>query len=155
MPAIEVHSVFANAYHNGRIAGEVFIYVLLLAVAFQLVQRLRRGSSGPGFRRSPMAAVLGLVVVAALALSSFTRGGDDMKGARASIVAGCTSQGATARVCGCYADQLLERTDNDSEKFAALEHEMVVAHKAGRAMPAPVRESVAACVVPAPDAPKS
>ena len=155
MPAIEVHSSFAAAYHNGQIAGQVAVYALLLTVAFKLVRRLRRGSSGPGFWRSPAAAGLGLVVVAAMAVSSSTRGGDDMKGARASIVAGCTSQGATASVCGCYADQLLERTDNDSKKFAALEREMVVAHKAGRAMPPPVRDSVAACVGAASDAPKS
>ena len=78
-----------------------------------------------------------------------------MSSARTSIVAGCTSQGAKASVCGCYADQLLKRTDNDAEKFAALEAKMVRAHEAGRTMPAPVLASVAACVDAGPAAPRS
>jgi hypothetical protein len=149
--------VLATAYDNGQLAGQLVINALFLAVAFKLVRRLVRGSFGSGFRRSPAGTVLSLVVVGAALILSAANAirGDDMSSARTSIVAGCTNQGAEASVCGCYADQLLKRTDNDAEKFAALERRMTRAHEAGRAMPAPVRESVAACVGTAPDAPES
>jgi hypothetical protein len=155
MPDIDFLSQFANAYQGGQFFGTAVRWVVLLGFGLLLVRRLVRGSFGPGFRRSLLGTVLGLVVVVAGLGASvgYDFGADDMSSARTSIVAGCTSQGAKASVCGCYADQLLKRTDHDSEKFAALEARMVRAHKAGRAMPAAVRESVAACLGAAPDAP--
>jgi hypothetical protein len=148
MPDIEVLITFADAYQGGQFFGTAVRWVALLGFGFVLVRRLVSGRFGPGFRRSLPGTVLGLVVVAAGLIASVGHdfGGDDMSPARTSIVAGCTSEGATASVCGCYADQLLERTDHDLEKLAALQRRMVRAHEAGRAIPAPVRESVAACV---------
>lgn len=153
----DVLSIFAGAYQSGSFLGTTIRWLALLAFGFALVRRLVRGSFGPGFRRSLPGTVIGLVVVVAGLGASVVNdfGADDMSSARASIVAGCTNQGAEASVCGCYADQLLKRTDNDSEKFAALEQRMVHAHEAGQAMPAQVRESVAACAGAGSDAPKS
>ena len=68
--------------------------------------------------------------------------GDDMGPARPSIVSGCTSEGAVKSVCGCYADQLLERTDHEIAKLNALTQEMDDARDAGTAMPAAVLASV-------------
>jgi hypothetical protein len=157
MPDIDFPSILAGAFQGGQFVGTAVRWVALLGFGLVLVRRLARRSFGPGFRRSLPGTVLGLaVVMAGLGASvAYDFGADDMSSARTSIVAACTSQGAKASVCGCYADQLLKRTDNDSEKFAALERRMVRAREAGRAMPAPVRESVAACVGAAPDAPKS
>ena len=148
--------LFAGAYQGGQFAGSAVRWIALLACGLVLVRRLARRSFGPGLRRSLPGTLVGLVVVVAgLGASvAYDFRADDMSSARTSIVAGCTSQGAKASVCGCYADQLLARTGNDAEKFAALEQRMMRAHEAGRAMPAPVRESVAACVA-ASDAPKS
>ena len=153
MPDLDL---FAGAYQGGQFAGIVVRWIVLLGCGFLLVRRLARRSFGPGLRRSLAGTLVGLVVVVVgLGASlSYEFRGDDMSSARTSIVSGCTSQGAEASVCGCYADQLLKRTDNDAEKFAALERRMMRAHEAGRAMPAPVRESIAACVV-ASDAPTS
>jgi hypothetical protein len=157
MPDIDFLSTFASAYQSGQAAGTAVRWIALLAFGLVLARRLARRSFGPGFRRSPIGTMLGLVVVVAgIGVSvAYDFGADDMSSARTSIVAGCTSQGAKASVCGCYADQLLERTDNDAKKFAALEAKMVRAHEAGRTMPAPVLESVAACVAAGPDAPRS
>ncbi len=157
MPDIDFPSILAGAFQGGQFVGTAVRWVALLAFGLVLVRRLTRRSFSPGLRRSFLGTVVGLVVVVAglggSALYDFR--GDDMSSARASIVAACTNQGAKASVCGCYADQLLKRTDNDSEKFAALEQRMVRAHEAGQAMPAADRDSVTACVGAAADAPKS
>jgi hypothetical protein len=145
-------NIFAGAYQSGQVFGQVVRWALLLGFGLVLVRRLAGRSFGPGFRRSLPGTVIGLAVVVAglCGSAAYDLRADDMTSARTSIVAGCTDQGAEASVCGCYADQLLARTDNDSEKFAALEQRMVRAQDAGQAMPAPVRESVAACVGAAP-----
>jgi hypothetical protein len=141
-------SLFADAYQGGQFAGQSIRWVVLIGLGVVLVRRLVRGSFGPGFRRSPAGTVLSLVVVAAGLIASVTHDfrGDDMRPARASIVSGCTSGGAEASVCGCYADQLLERTDHDIAKLDALTRQMADARTAGRPMPATVLASVDACM---------
>ena len=123
MPDIDFLSTFANAYESGQAAGTAVRWIALLAFGLVLVRRLARRSFGPGFRRSLIGTTVALaVVVGGIGFSvAHDFRADDMSSARTSIVAGCTSQGAKASVCGCYADQLLKRTDNDAEKFAALE----------------------------------
>ena len=145
-------SLAADAYQSGQFAGRAIRWVVLLGVGAVLVRRIVRGSFGPGFRHSPAGTALGLVLVTAGLLASVAHDfrGDDMRPARASLVAGCTSDGAQPSVCGCYADQLLERTDHSIAKLNALTQQMADARAAGRAMPAPVLASVSACVKDAP-----
>jgi len=69
-------------------------------------------------------------------------------------VAGCTGEGAAKSVCGCHADELLERTDHDISKLNALTREITEARDAGTAMPAAVLASVSTCVM-LTDAPTS
>jgi hypothetical protein len=146
--------VFANAYENGHLAGELFIYVLLIAIGFKLVRRLVGGSFGSGFRRSPAGTVLGLVVVGAVMIVSVAGsiGGDDMSRERANIVSGCRGSGQSVSVCGCYADGLLEHTGHDRARFAALEDKLKRDHDAGRPLPAHVLETAARCAAGDADA---
>jgi hypothetical protein len=139
--------IFADAYQGGQFAGQVLRWVVLLALGLLLVRRLIRRSFGSGLRRSLAGTLVGLVVVVAGVAASVAHDfrADDMRPQRATLVAGCQSQGQTARLCGCYADELLRRTDHDRDKFQALADEMVRRHDAGREMPAPVLASVAAC----------
>ena len=149
-------SLLAEAYQGGQSAIRAIRWVILLGLFVVLVLRLVRGSFGPGFRRSPAGTVLGLVVVTVGLIGSVVHDfrGDDMGPARASIVAGCTGEGAAQSVCACYADELLERTDHNLAKLNALTREMTDAQDAGTAMPAAVLASVSTCVKAA-DAPTS
>jgi hypothetical protein len=156
MPDLDL---LAAAYENGQLAGRALRWLLLLAVGFKLVQRITRGSWGPGFRRSPAGTAIGLVavVVALIASVAYDFGGNDraaaatgarpdMSTVRATIIGGCTGTGEKRSVCACYADKLLHHAGYDPERFAALEREMFRRHKAGQEMPPVVLQAAETCL---------
>jgi len=113
-------------------AGRAIHWVILVFAAVVLARRLIRGSFGPGFYLSTTATALALAFVTAGLIVSGARdfGGEDTSAARAAIVADCTSQGETARVCGCLADELLEHTD-DIARLTALSQQIGDVRAAG------------------------
>jgi hypothetical protein len=155
MPDLDL---FAAAYETGQQLGRVFRWLILLAVGFKLVQRIVRNSWSPGFLNSPLVTVVGLVAVVAGLIASVQYDFGDretraagpaapsMASVRANIVQGCRSQGEKATVCGCYADEVLRRTGNDPQRFAALEREFARRQEAGQTPPAAIVDSAQACV---------
>jgi hypothetical protein len=148
---------FAAAYENGQLAGRAVRWLLLLAIGFKLVQRIARGSWGPGFRRSPLGAAVGLVavVVALIASVAYDFGGNsravassaapELSTIRADMMRGCLDQGQIRSICECYTDEVLRRVDNRRERFAALNREWDAREAAGQGPPPMLVEAAQNC----------
>jgi hypothetical protein len=146
----------AAAYENGQLAGRAVRWLLLLAIGFKLVQRITRGSWGPGFRRSPLGTAVGLVavVVALIASVAYDFGRDDraaaaarpdMSTVRAEMMRGCLDQGQVRSICECYTDDVIRRTNNSPERFAALNREWDAREAAGQGPPPLLVEAAQNC----------
>ena len=48
-------------------------------------------------------------------------------------------------VCACFGDQMLRRTGQSAERFAALERDMVARQNAGRPPPQPIVDAARLC----------
>lgn len=140
-------SLLAEAYQGGQSAIRAIRWIVLIGLAVGLAHRLVRGTFDPGSRRSPAFTALWLVFVIAglIAAAAYDLRGDVTRPERARIAAGCTREGVTASRCDCYADELAERTDNDSARLTALREMAADARASGAPLPGPVRASMDAC----------
>jgi hypothetical protein len=156
MLELDLSLLAAGAYETGSFIGRAFRWLLLVAAGITLTHRLLTGSFGRGLRSRPATIVWLLLVVAGLIGSvrydflgdrAVQRtAGVDLTVAREEVVTGCRDQGQSVNVCECYADEVLGRTGNDPERFAALEREMVERQNAGQQPPQLIVDAAQACV---------